>query len=346
MKAPSSLSDAVSELHPRGLTTRDISVKDDVPVAINREPVEKLTQDTYEAWCKSDAAPRAVAHAILRPSVQAALTLRNIAPIDSTSLDVLMALINELSDQCNKASNGDLERGEAMLMAQAHTLDAIFNRLVVRAAMNQGEYLEAADRYYRLALRAQNQCRATLETLATIKNPPNLAIVKQANIGQAVQVNNGVPASRAPENENAPNKLLEVTDGKRLDVGAASPASRADSELEAVGALDRAKDVKRESSAFRRMRGKAVLGRCCAHWQRRCASKAIRSKNADPPEDARCASPMLARPLSVPEAVLHGGKPPRFDEHGTPHSNTAGAPKPNSHSPMMYLRRPLVSYRY
>jgi hypothetical protein len=92
-------------------------------------------------------------------------------------------------------------------------------------------------------LRAQNQARATLETLAGIKNPPNLAIVKQANIGQAVQVNNGtVPASRALENENALNKLLEVTDGQRLDVGAATPARRADSDLEAVGAINGTKD--------------------------------------------------------------------------------------------------------
>jgi hypothetical protein len=128
-------------------------------------------------------------------------------------------------------------------MAQAHTLDAMFNRLIVSAAMNQGEYLDAADRFYRLALRAQSQCRATIETLAAVKNPPNLAFVKQANIGQAVQVNNGtMPASRAPENESAPNKLLEVTDGQRLDVGAASPARRADSVLETVGAIDRTED--------------------------------------------------------------------------------------------------------
>jgi hypothetical protein len=133
-----------------------------------------------------------------------------------------------------------------MLIAQAHTLDAMFNRLIVRATMNQGEYLDAADRYYRLALRAQSLCRATIETLAAVKNPPNLAFVKQANIGQAVQVNNGTaPAPRAPESENAPNKLLEVTDGQRLDVGAATAARRADSDLEAVAAIDGTKDASR-----------------------------------------------------------------------------------------------------
>jgi hypothetical protein len=45
----------------------------------------------------------------------------------------------------------------------------------------------------RMAMRAQNQCRMTLETLATIKNPP-VVYAKQANInnGGQQQVNNGV----------------------------------------------------------------------------------------------------------------------------------------------------------
>jgi hypothetical protein len=33
-----------------------------------------------------------------------------------------------------------------------------------------------------LALKAQSQCRATLETLAAIKNPQPVAFVRQANI--------------------------------------------------------------------------------------------------------------------------------------------------------------------
>ena len=52
-----------------------------------------------------------------------------------------------------------------MLTAQAHTLDALFTALVQRAALNSGEYIGAADTYNRLALKAQSQCRATLETL-------------------------------------------------------------------------------------------------------------------------------------------------------------------------------------
>jgi hypothetical protein len=93
----------------------------------------------------------------------------------------------------------------------------------------------------RLALRAQNQCRATLETLAAIKNPP-VVFAKQANIANGPQqVNNGVgTAPRTQGNEilqtqqsEAAHELLPHTRAPSLE-GAANPA------LEAVGEVDRA----------------------------------------------------------------------------------------------------------
>jgi hypothetical protein len=72
-------------------------------------------------------------------------------------------------------------------------------------------------------LKAQSQCRATPETLATIKNPPVL-FAKQANIATGPQqVNNGIPSpSRAREFEKGQSKLLEGQDGERLDTRTAS----------------------------------------------------------------------------------------------------------------------------
>jgi hypothetical protein len=74
----------------------------------------------------------------------------------------------------------------------------------------------------RLALKAQSQCRATLETLSVVKNPPSVAFVRQANIANGPQqVNNGPPsaadASRARETEIQPNKLLERRQNELLD---------------------------------------------------------------------------------------------------------------------------------
>jgi hypothetical protein len=118
---------------------------------------------------------------------------------------------------------------ESLLICQAQTLDALFNYMMMRS-MGQ-EYLTQFETYMKAALRAQPQCRATLETLATIKSPPVL-IAKQANIAQTQQVNNGaMPAgepSRERETQNAPNRLLEQQHGERLDTLAAGAASGTD----------------------------------------------------------------------------------------------------------------------
>lgn len=177
----------------------------------------------------------------LRPSVKAAVTVQAFAKPAWGELD-LSALSDELSTQIGAVTKGDLQRAEAMLIAQAHTLESIFHELARRAGLNMGEYLQAAETYMRLALKAQSQCRATLETLATIKNPAPVAFVRQANIAHGPQqVNNAPPpsaASRARESEIAPNKLLEVTDGNRVDLGASSAAGHADPSLETLGAID------------------------------------------------------------------------------------------------------------
>lgn len=105
----------------------------------------------------------------------------------------LNSLRGELQRQCDAASGGELNREEAMLVVQAHTLDTFFHTLARCAASNMGEYLGACETYLRLALKAQSQCRATIETLATIKNPAPVAFVRQANV--AGDVNNGIAAS-------------------------------------------------------------------------------------------------------------------------------------------------------
>lgn len=102
----------------------------------------------------------------------------------------------------------------------------------------------------RLALKAQSRCRATIETLAEIKNPKPVAFVQQANISNGPQqVNNGGPVppdpSRAGTSETQQSKLLETHNGERLDVGTARPAGRIDPALEAVGEVDATANSKR-----------------------------------------------------------------------------------------------------
>ncbi len=150
-----------------------------------------------------------LARLALQPSVKGALTIKEYSK-NCGDLD-LMGLVGELLGQAKAANDGDLKRAEGLLMVQAHTLDAIFNELARRAALNMEEYLDATDRYLRLGLKAQSQCRATLETLAAIKNPP-VVFARQANIAQGPQqVNNNamMPAiePRGGAGENASDKL-------------------------------------------------------------------------------------------------------------------------------------------
>lgn len=185
----------------------------------------------------------AVARDLIKPSINAATTIREFTGQHKGMLD-LMALADELADQNRQAVSGDLTRAEAMLMSQAHTLDAMFRSLACRGARNMGEFLPAAETYMRLAMKAQSQCRATLETLAEIKNPLAGAYVRQANVaGGHQQVNNAPPlhSSRARESGIPPNKLLEASHGKRLDSGTAQAAGGANQAMATMEPINRAK---------------------------------------------------------------------------------------------------------
>lgn len=140
-----------------------------------------------------------------------------------------MGLVEALSEQTDAAISGDTSRAEAMLAAQAHTLDTIFNHLARRAALDLGEYLDATDTCMRLALRAQSQFRVTLETLAAVQNPPLVRSVRQANAANGPrQVNNGPAPSRARTADTPQYGLLDATDGERPDIGAAGSGGRGD----------------------------------------------------------------------------------------------------------------------
>ena len=153
-------------------------------------------------------------------------------------------LVERLRDESAEVNGGNLARVEAMLMNQATALQTLFSRLAERGMGCDNAVPFEVN--LRIALRAQSQSRATLETLAAIRNPPAV-FARQANVTTGPQqINNGIPAlSRARENENRPNELLEATHGERLDARAAGSAIGANQEVAAVGSLDGTKDTGR-----------------------------------------------------------------------------------------------------
>ena len=166
------------------------------------------------------------------------------------------ACLNEVVEAAGRVNRGDMGQLEAVLTAHVISLNAIFTELAERARMNLGEHFEAMERYLRLALQTQGQCRATVETLATIKNPPTV-FARQANIAHgSQQVNNcGAPPSpvsapaRAKNHESGQNGLSEATsDAERLDGGTTSAAGTGDPAVAAVGTVDGPTDGRGESA--------------------------------------------------------------------------------------------------
>ena len=174
----------------------------------------------------------AVNKTFLNPQVTAA---RNIQAWNS-ELSV-HGLRKALVSEIDEVAKGNMARPEAMLLCQAHTLDFLFSELAQQAHNNQ-TYIANYESIMRMAFRAQNQCRMTLETLANIKNPP-VVFAKQANISQGhQQINNGVPgqALAREENKNLQNKLLVEAQngGTALDINTTGAAIPVNSELEAL----------------------------------------------------------------------------------------------------------------
>lgn len=155
-------------------------------------------------------------------------------------------LVKTLSERLAKVEAGDMTPVENMLFGQAKTLETMFTSLARRAASNDG--LKQFQCNLTLALKAQAQCRATLEALAEIKNPRPVSFVKQANISNGPQqVNNSADGARSAQarahagnSQTLQNELLEERHGNTLDTGAQSHAGGADTHLEAVGTGQRA----------------------------------------------------------------------------------------------------------
>ena len=131
--------------------------------------------------------------------------------------------------------------------------DTFLGGKVRRAGANLGQHLATAEIYLKLALRAQNQWRSTLEALAAMKNPP-VVFVRQANIAHGPQqVNNhAAPAlAHAEKFENPQTELLENDHGQRLDTGATAAASGSNQAMETVEAIHRPTKQRRKAKSSR-----------------------------------------------------------------------------------------------
>ncbi len=190
--------------------------------------------------------------------VKAKLAIGATIPNASTALDYSIGLfpdinLNECAKQMNSeirdVNGGNLDSLEGMLAAQAIALNAIFNNFAKRAA--HADVMPKLEAYMRLALKAQSQCRTTVEAIAEIKYPKTATFIRQANIAGQQQVNNNAAAADTQTNTHGrartknitpTNELLTKAPYAAMDTGGTRAPVGTHPSMETVGAVHRAKD--------------------------------------------------------------------------------------------------------
>ena len=135
-----------------------------------------------------------------------------------------MDFVDHVQTAGAKAEAGDLAIASRVLAAQAITLDSMFTELARRAALNMGEYINAAERYGRLALKAQSNCRATIEALAKLHQPREQTVrhVHVNEGGQAVVADHFHSHTGGHENGKS-NKQCDATQSAGASAALLSP---------------------------------------------------------------------------------------------------------------------------
>ena len=214
-------------------------MRKDITTTNEHRDVESLVPVPQESSTES------LARALLHPACGAGMTLGALPSVPSNT--DRSGIAKELLAQIAAVKDGDLGRGEEMLVMQAHVLDNMFNAF---AQLAMEKSMDIAEVLLPLALKAQNQCRATIEALDRIKNPRSYAVIHQANLANGPQqVNNNSamerPQARRLEIENPPIKL---SGGKQIgllqDARAPAITSRTDSAVEAVAQIHGTKNVR------------------------------------------------------------------------------------------------------
>lgn len=202
----------------------------------NKPKVQELTRDEIIID---------LARLELKPVGQASNTIEEYISLGRTKAET-WHFIRPLMEQIRDVDKGDLTQGYEMLTAQAHTLDTLFNFYAQKAI--QSKHMPHLEKYMKLSLRAQSQCRSSWEAISVIQNPPIAYSVKQANVAHGPQqVNNAaetpVVATRTTKNKKSKSKLLlEKNNGTALDPRTTSTSGEADPQLATVVKIDRPQD--------------------------------------------------------------------------------------------------------
>lgn len=161
------------------------------------------------------------------------------------------AMVAALRERTAKLPEDGEQEIERALTCSALLLSNLATAMTVRAM--ETDDLAMLEAFGRLALRAQDQQRKTLATLANVRQPKRVAFVRQLNQAVNQQVNNhDGNSSVVAKAETSPAlsaiKLLEALISERLDARTPATALANDAGLAAVGALHRPQDPGRQGA--------------------------------------------------------------------------------------------------
>ena len=178
------------------------------------------------------------ANIALAPEFKAAVTAQAYAPlIGQTDLASVLKRLGEMSTSSVGENSKELEY---LLSAQIISLDSVFHRLAIQAHASIGKHPKVVDTYLRLALKAQNQCRATAESLVNLKSPRQY--ISHTNVATALQVN------------------IE-RDAHHVDTRTAGSHEASHSKVEALGEVHGATDIRGEGCLQqKRTQTRGILG--------------------------------------------------------------------------------------
>ena len=120
--------------------------------------------------------------------------------------------LEKLADQAKSLIHSDARQPDGMPITRAVALQSLFAGLTERAlAQPSSPYFQEL---MRLGLKAQSQCRSTLQALAALKAPPSI-YAQQANVTSGPQqINNQVCSA---------NSTITTGKGRRVFAGAKIP---------------------------------------------------------------------------------------------------------------------------
>ena len=148
------------------------------------------------------------------------------------------AAFDGVEETLSKVKLGNLEDLEAILVNQVFVLNGLFNQLVIqgKASLTEPAVMRSLPNHPKtmlnVALKAQTQCRATVQTINELKNPKKTTFIKN-------QLNNV-----KMELEERIEQLEDIEHGsKKLDRGTEATTISVNSEMEALEVIDGSKDT-------------------------------------------------------------------------------------------------------